>query len=362
MWSRPDDKSAPKACYTNEGERGPCEPACHTNLSAPISEPVSHPDGAQGQMCSTLTSLPEVFIKKSKKIPPRRLAFCGGGVRCVAHVGVLKAMAEEGLLHCVKEVIGISAGALFALLWTLGYTIPQMERLALEFDFTTLRNIEPENLLLFSETFGLDTGEGIDKLICSILKQKGFGPDITFAELSKACPVQFRCYATELQTSRIRDMGSQGTPHMKVRTAVRASMSLPLFYMPVKDDGSNILLVDGGLLHNLPLVFLNEAELQETWGVLFTTFQKSYDSSHIKPIQNMMEAFRYIYDGAILMRNIPYIEKFKEAIIAIPTDEFSALNFEETKQERIELIQMAMDVTKRFIYSSKKPRRRFSAA
>jgi hypothetical protein len=109
-------------------------------------------------------------------------------------------------------------------------------------------------------------------------------------------------------------------------------------------------------------VFLNEAELQETWGVLFTTFQKSYDSSHIKPIQNMMEAFRYIYDGAILMRNIPYIEKFKEAIIAIPTDEFSALNFEETKQERIELIQMAMDVTKRFIYSSKKPRRRFSAA
>lgn len=287
------------------------------------------------------------------RIPPRRLAFCGGGIRCVAHVGVLKALNEEGLLSCVKEMIGVSAGALFALLYVLGYSIDQIEDLALNFDFRILGDINPEDLLLFSVSLGLNSGDILDKLVASILHQKGFDKDITFAELATKTRIGFRCYSTELQTSTIKEMSSASTPDMLVRTAVRASMSLPIMYSPVPCGAT--LLVDGGLLHNLPLVFLNEAEIADSWGVLFVSLNKKVQS-----IDSVVDFFKYVYDGVILMRNLPCIEKYKERLIIIESDDFSSLNFGESKGARAQFIGAAEKATKTFLNKRTRPRRRVS--
>jgi hypothetical protein len=64
------------------------------------------------------------------------------------------------------------------------------------------------------------------------------------------------------------------------------------------------------------------------------------------------------------MKNVPYIDKFSDRLILIPTNDFSALNFEEPREERKKLIDKAYDLTKKFIYSYSKsvtPLRRFSA-
>jgi hypothetical protein len=45
----------------------------------------------------------------------------------------MKGLADAGMLTCVKEMIGISAGSLFSLLWVLGYTLEELERLSIEF-------------------------------------------------------------------------------------------------------------------------------------------------------------------------------------------------------------------------------------
>lgn len=289
------------------------------------------------------------------RIPPRRLAFCGGGIRCVAHVGVLKAMNEAGLLSCVKEMIGVSAGALFALLYVLGYSIGQIEELALNFDFRILGDIDPEDILLFSVSLGLNSGDMLDKLVASVLHQKGFDKDITFEQLAARVRLGFRCYATELQTSTIKEMSATASPDMLVRTAVRASMSLPIMYSPVPYGPT--LLVDGGLLHNLPLVFLNQAELADTWGVLFMSPNKK-----VEVIESVVDFFKYVYDGVVLMRNLPCIQKYKERLIVIESDEFSSLNFGESKETRIEFIRRAELATIAFLGSSVRPRRRVSVS
>ena len=289
------------------------------------------------------------------RIPPRRLAFCGGGIRCVAHVGVLKAMNEAGLLSCVKEMIGVSAGALFALLYVLGYSIGQIEELALNFDFRILGDIDPEDILLFSVSLGLNSGDMLDKLVASVLHQKGFDKDITFEQLASRVRLGFRCYATELQTSTIKEMSATASPDMLVRTAVRASMSLPIMYSPVPYGPT--LLVDGGLLHNLPLVFLNQAELADTWGVLFMSPNKK-----VEVIESVVDFFKYVYDGVVLMRNLPCIQKYKERLIVIESDEFSSLNFGESKETRIEFIRRAELATIAFLGSSVRPRRRVSVS
>jgi predicted acylesterase/phospholipase RssA len=381
MSSIPDDKSAPKEYCKNEGAHDPAEPDGHINLSAPNEEPVSHLDGAKGRMYSIQTSSPASDNPDNKKIsklrmgtatatatalqrsncplriPPRRLAFCGGGVRCVGHVGVMKALDEANLLDCVKEVIGISGGALFALAAVLGYSVTQMERLAVEFDFTVLGILDPEDFLTFPLTFGLNSGEAVEKLIGSILRQKGFSPDITFAEMAvnKKTRFRFRCYASELQTSSVKELSVGKTPNMMVRTAVRASMSLPVLYTPVKEGDS--LLVDGGLLHNLPLVFLTEEEIAETWAVLFT----SGKAVSVKPLDGLMDFLTSIYNGMLSMRNIPYIEKYKDRIILIK-NEFDALSFEESSEGRAKFIEVCRKSGWAFLEGTRAPARRFSAA
>jgi NTE family protein len=349
----PDDKSVQAKCYMPEDEHSPSEYDGHINPSVPAVELELHPDGlVHSAATSTLTS------HKVPRIPPRRLALCGGGVRGVAHVGVMKALEEEGMLSCVKEMIGISAGSLFCLLWVLGYTLDELERLAVEFDFRLLRNIEPESVFAFPETFGLDSGESLEKLISSILRQKGFAPTATFADLQKRCSVSLRCYATELQTSRIREFSTSLTPTTEVRLAIRASMSLPFLYTPVKDPKSEALLMDGGLLNNLPMVFLEEHHIHETWGVLFQTSQKITS----EPVKDITEFLRYIYDGATLMRSSIFLERHGDRIIQIPTDDFGALSFDESKETRLALIELARKTTSKFLYSDQKPARRFSCA
>ena len=346
MWHKPDDKSAPKVYCKSEGEHGPALPADHINLLAPD----------EALLLPASDSTPSVKQnKKMLRIPPRRLAFCGGGIRCVAHVGVLKALHEANLLTCVKEMIGVSAGALFALLYVLGYSIGQIEELALNFDFRILGDINPEDLLLFSVNLGLNSGDMLEKLVVSILHQKGFDKDITFADLAARVRMGFRCYSTELQTSTIKEMSAAATPDMLVRTAVRASMSLPIMYSPVPCGST--LLVDGGLLHNLPLVFLNQADVADTWGVLFVSPNKKVQS-----IDSVLDFFKYVYDGVVLMRNLPCIEKYKETLIVIESDDFSSLNFGESKDNRADFIRRAELATVAFLNKRTCPRRRVSVS
>jgi NTE family protein len=341
MSHRLDDKSVPKEYCKNEGEHDPVSLADHTNLS----------DLDEGLLSDSTPSVKQ--NKNMLRIPPRRLAFCGGGIRCVAHVGVLKVLEKEGLLSCVKEMIGVSAGALFALMYVLGYSISQIENLGIGFDFRILGDINPEDLLLFSVNLGLNSGHMLDRLVASILHQKGFDKDITFIELAARTSLGFRCYATELQTSTIKEMSAAATPTMSVRLGLRATMSLPIMYSPVPYE--NTLLVDGGLLHNLPLVFLNQEEITNTWGVLFISGSKKVES-----IDSVIDFFKYVYDGAVFMRNVPCIQKYKDTLILIKSDDFNTLNFGESKETRAKFIRVAEEATRRFLRTRTRPRRRVS--
>jgi NTE family protein len=368
----PDDKSAPEECYKNEAEHGLAADDGHINLSDPNAEPELYlgasPSSVKQSNKKHRAHSPHKTLHthsphsghsghRTLRIPPRRLAFCGGGVRCVGHVGVLKALAQANILGCVKEVVGISAGALFGLMIVLGYTVAQMEELAIGFDFTLLGEMNPECIFEFPVTLGINSGESIYKLLGSILKQKGFSPDITFAELVKDKRIHktYKCYAAELQTSIVKEMSYEKTPDMSVVKAIRASMSLPILYTPVKEGDS--LLVDGGLLHNLPLAFLNEEEISETWAVIFSPDV----NISANPLIGIFDYLKYVMTGLMYMRNVPYIEKYHERIIVIKNN-FDVLGFSVSSEARAKFIEDCRKITHTFLHSSNKPARRFSAA
>ena len=108
----------------------------------------------------------------------------------LAHVGALEVLESRGLLRCVKEYVGISAGSLVSFCMCIGYTISEMRSLNNAFDFRLIQNLDPETILSFMDSYGLDDGQNFDKLLSVLLRAKNISPEITFGEFAKQFPGQ----------------------------------------------------------------------------------------------------------------------------------------------------------------------------
>ena len=348
MSHTPSDKSAPTAYCTPEGARSRAVSGDHTDLSAPSAGP--------GSSRSSVTSTTKDSLRVSR-IPPRRIALCGGGMLGISHTGFIKALRQEGLLGHVREVIGISSGCISAIGMVIGYTVKELEEIAMYFNFEAMRNISPENFLNFPFTFGLDDGERLESFIVSLLHQKGFPPDITFEELHKKCPIHFRCFATEAQTSRLREFSTKATPKTMIRFAMRASMALPFIFTPVKEPGG-ALLIDGAILNNLPLAFMTPAEVAETWCVFFTDI-----STELQPVSSLSDMIRLVLNSMAVMKTNPYLKTFQDRIICVPVNLQKSLSFDMSPEEKKALIDITYKETRKFLFTqTRKPPRRFSAS
>jgi predicted acylesterase/phospholipase RssA len=356
MQHKYDEKSVPKA---------DCMQSVSNSLSVAVSQisPLALTEGLEFQhpgVASTLRT-----VNPAHRIPPRRLALCGGGMRCIAHIGVFKALEQEGMLQHIRHIVGVSAGALFGLCYVLGYSLTDLERLACSLDFTVLQNIQPESLFQFPFTYGLDPGEGLEKLITSLLLRKGFSADCTFADLAAKRSISFTCYATDIKTAKMVTFSTNATPTFSILFALRATMSLPILYTPVKDPLTGHLLMDGGVLHNLPLVFQHEHERYETLAILFTKNKSFDDTKTDNNDMQLMDIIQSVYDCLVIMRNKPFLHKYSDQICCIDIEGFQVFDFAKGADVRKGLIDLAEKETKAFLrrpVASAKPVRRFSCA
>jgi predicted acylesterase/phospholipase RssA/CRP-like cAMP-binding protein len=156
------------------------------------------------------------------------VVFGGGGARGAAHLGVVRALEEAGVP--IDVVGGTSIGCIAAFMCAMGWDHEQrMEKLPL---FFSRRLIIQPTLPFVS----LSSGRRLLRLIVHETEQ------LSVEDLW----VRFFSVSTNL---------SRATQVIHVRgdlaTALRASVSLPGILPPVRQGGD--LLVDGGLLNNLPI-------------------------------------------------------------------------------------------------------------
>ena len=160
------------------------------------------------------------------------LALGGGAARGLAHIGVLKALGENNI-H-VDMIAGTSIGALVGACFAKDGEINTLEEIILNIDWKQLALLLDPNLVLLKK--GFIHGEKIKELLCSIIG------DIEFKDLK----IPFRVIATDVITGEevVIDGGS-------VAEAVRASISIPVIFTPVKFE--NRFLVDGGIVNPVPV-------------------------------------------------------------------------------------------------------------
>ena len=257
-----------------------------------------------------------------KHRPTVALVLSGGGAKGAAHVGVIEYIEELGIP--VDMVLGTSMGGLIGGLYSLGYTVPEMDslvrnmdwnwalsdklsreyvsysdskykekyllaipfyyerdyykmKLADEHRFDDIRRHEVlhigadneggadmlKNNLLGSLPSGYIYGQNVSNLISSLTI--GYQDSTDF----QSFPIPFACVATDMVSGKAKIWHSG-----KMNTAMRSTMSIPGIFAPVRTDG--MVLVDGGMRDNYPTALAREMGADIIIGVDLSQDKRSY--------------------------------------------------------------------------------------
>lgn len=192
------------------------------------------------------------------------LVMSGGGAKGLAHIGVIKQLEENNIP--IDYVAGTSMGAIVAALYSMGYTPDEMIETLKSDDFQRwyTGSMEQDYMFYFKQnravpdlvSLHFNIKDSISVVKPSINLVNAAPMNLGFLEIfsgyTAACKgnfnnlmVPFRCVASDVYNKKqvVFSKGNLGD-------AVRASMSYPFFFKPIRVD--SVLLYDGGLYNNFP--------------------------------------------------------------------------------------------------------------
>jgi NTE family protein len=232
------------------------------------------------------------FVRK-KKIG---LGLGGGAVLGAAHIGVLKALEENEI--SISYVAGTSIGAFVSAFYAFKKDLNEIEKIALDLDWFDLSGIS------LSQS-GLLSNKKLGELISEHIGDVHFDQaDIPLAMI-----------ATDIASGK-KVVLQEG----KVAKAAMASTCIPGIFIPVEIDDT--LLVDGGIVENVPIT-----PLQEMGAEFIIAVDLNARRSHKKPeniIEVLMNAFDFTMMTATKLQS-------QEADLIIKPD-LSGFNMIDTEQ------------------------------
>ncbi|MCF8068913.1 MAG: patatin-like phospholipase family protein [Desulfobacterales bacterium] len=187
--------------------------------------------------------------------PFKNLIFEGGGVKGIAYVGALEALNERKILKNIKRVGGTSAGAINAVLLSLGYTLDETRDILYGLDFNNFMDDSWGSVRdakrLISE-YGWYKGDFFRSWIGGLIKEKTGNENSTFNDLKNKGCQDLYLVGTNLSTGYSEVFSLEHAPRMRVADATRISMSIPLFFAAVRNVRKDVY-VDGGVFDNYPI-------------------------------------------------------------------------------------------------------------
>jgi NTE family protein len=223
-------------------------------------------------LCGTMGAQEENVRAERKKVG---VVLSGGGAKGMAHIGVLKVLERAGIP--VDVVTGTSMGSIVGGLYAIGYNANSLDSIVREQDWgyvisdrEDLRNqslSDREKQNTYAITTGIaigkkDTGGGgliRGKNLAELFNKLCIGYTDSL-DFSRDLPIPFSCVATNIIDNSEVDFHSG-----KLAQAMRASMSIPGAFAPVRVNG--MVLVDGGLRNNFPVDIAREMGAEIIIGV-----------------------------------------------------------------------------------------------
>lgn len=291
---------------------------------------------------SSLFALGQV-PQASPNRPKIALVLEGGGALGFAHIGVLQWMEEHHIP--VDYVAGTSMGALVGGAYATGMSPDEVHSLVKTVDWdAVLRGSSDFRDLSFrrkedtrdfpnSLEFGLkhganfpagfNSGQHVNFILDRIALPYSLVK--SFDEL----PIPFRCLATDLVSRRVH-VFKDGS----LSLALRATMSIPGFFLPVRDEGS--VYVDGGLLDNLPTDVAKEMEADKIIAVHLEVASIKPDEA-LSSVTTLAQAF-----SVVTAVNERRGMELADVLVHIDLTKFTSIDYGEAD----ELVQRGYDAAR----------------
>lgn len=193
------------------------------------------------------------------------IAFSGGGLQGIAHIGAISALYELGIHP--QFVSGTSSGAAMAAIVAMGFSPKEMAEVAKK-HWKTLAEID--NGLIFKALAqfilnkkvrkdGIKSGELISDVIKEIMAEKGISGFKDLPINLSICTVDTLTTDECIFTTQDEGLENEHIHYISdapLEIAVRASMSFPAIYTTCTYDKYNF--IDGGSKDNLPVKILRD--------------------------------------------------------------------------------------------------------
>ena len=260
----------------------------------------------------------------------------GGGAKGAAHIGVIKALEENGIP--IDYIAGTSIGAIVGSLYAMGYTPDQMLQLMIsdEFGYWQTGTVENDYIYYFKKPddtpdfmrFSIDLSDSLRirpnllprSLINPIQMNQAFMGLFAQATAKAAWNfdnlfVPFRCISADVYNKKVvvwrnGDLGD----------AVRSSMTFPFVFKPIWKDG--IPLFDGGIYNNFPVDIVKEDFHPDF------IFGSAVAGTNIKPSENPMSQIE-----KMVMQHTEYsVDKEDGMMIRFKFSDVSLLEFQRAQE------------------------------
>lgn len=204
------------------------------------------------------------------------LALAGGGLKCVAYIGVFKAIEELGIK--IDYISGTSSGSAMAAMYAIGLKPEEMKK-CITSNYEKLVQIEKRPIISAATTYifqkkikieGLIPGEKVEELISKIAMQKNI-ENIQDIKIPFAVPTVDTISTKEcIFISKKYDIEKEEIDYIyeaPIGKAIRASMAFPGIFTTCKFGKYNF--IDGGTKDNLPVEVLKDMGAQKVIGINF---------------------------------------------------------------------------------------------
>ena len=256
------------------------------------------------------------------------LALSGGGIRGIAHAGVLKALQENNI--AIDIIGGTSAGSMIASLYAIGYEpedifylfkkhakkIVGMNAIPLLSEIQNIAKIGSKKAIT-----GLKSGEAIEEIYNRIAQQKKV-KELKDIKMPLVIPTvditESKEYIFTNQLPKEKVDTSQYILNSTIGKAVRASSSFPAVFSPciMKTHA----FMDGGTLDNVPVLEVKKQGADKVIAVKF-------DADPIDEASNLMDIVMKTID---IMGNKIAEESLEmsDLVLNISTDKVGLLDVE----------------------------------